>query len=95
MREQQVEDPPGGSGDHRQDEVTISVNNTPIQIHRGSQPVSEIKRLGKVPGADDLARVVEGQLKPLPDGDKVVIKGGEEFVSYPKDSGSSAERAIS
>ena len=42
-----------------------------------------------MPAADELAQVNEGQpLKPLADDGHVVIKGGEEFVSYPKDSSS-------
>lgn len=76
--------------DHGRDMVSVKVNNVPVQIHRGRQAVSEIKRLGGVPGADELAHVVEGQpLMPIADDGFVVIKGGEEFVSYPKDSSSS------
>jgi hypothetical protein len=80
----------GDGGDHGNAVVTITVNNTPVKVHRGRQSVSEIKRLGGVPAADELAEVIEGQaLKPLADDGHVVIKGGEEFVSYPKDSSSS------
>ena len=80
----------GDGGDHGRDVVSIKVNDEPVQIHRGRQPVSEIKRVGSVASADELAEVVEGQpLKPLADDGFVVIKGGEEFVSYPKDSSSS------
>lgn len=75
---------------HGRDIVTVTVNDKTVQIHRGSQEVSEIKRLGGVPAADELAQIIEGQpLKPLPDNGRVVLKGGEEFVSHPKDSGSS------
>jgi hypothetical protein len=90
----QVEQGGGGGGaspDHRQDEVTITVDNKPVLIHRGRQPVSEIKRLGGVPQAFELEQVIEGEpLKPLPDDSFVVIKGGEQFVGHPRDSGSSA-----
>lgn len=81
----------GGDGsEHRADVVSITVNGRPVEIHRGHQPVSEIKRVGGVPAADELAQVMEGQpLKPLADGGAVVIKGGEQFVSYPRDSSSS------
>ena len=80
----------GDGRDHGRDIVSIKVNDEPVQIHRGRQPVSEIKRLGGVAVADELAEVVAGQpLKPLADKGFVVIKGGEEFVSYPKDSSSS------
>lgn len=73
-----------------QETVSIKVDDKAVEIHRGRQPVSEIKRLGGVAAADELALVIEGQpLKPLPDDGSMVIKGGEEFVSYPKDSSSS------
>lgn len=82
----------GESGDHRQDVVEITINNKPYQIHRGRQTVVAIKALGGVPQADELAQVIEGNtppLTPLKDDGSVPIKGGEIFVSYPKDSGSS------
>lgn len=82
--------PQGHDDGHGRDMVTVTVNDKTVQIHRGSREVSEIKRLGGVPTADDLAQVIEGEpLKPLPDDGRVVLKGGEEFVSHPKDSGSS------
>ena len=80
------------SGDHRQDKVSITINNKSFEVHRGRQAVSEIKALGGVPLADELAQVIERnspQLTPLKDDGHVTIKGGEIFVSYPKDSGSS------
>jgi hypothetical protein len=80
----------GDEREHRQDTVSIKINDKPVDIHRGRQTVAEIKRLGGVPAADELAQATEGQpLKPLADDGSVVIKGGEEFVSYPKDSSSS------
>ena len=83
-------DPAGSTGDHGKEAVLIKVNDATVEIHRGRQSVSEIKRLGGVPAADELAQVTEGQpLNPLADDGSVVIKGGEEFVSYPKDSSSS------
>jgi len=69
--------------------VTITVNNAQCKIHRGHQTVSAIKTAGKVPLADDLEQVVDNKLMPLPDDGAVTIKGGEIFVSHPKDSGSS------
>ena len=75
--------------DHGRDEVTITVNNQAYQIHRGRQAVTDIKRLAAIPQADELAQDVEGSLTPLPDGGAVTIKGGERYVSYPKDSASS------
>ena len=67
--------------------ITIGINE--YVIHRGSHTVSEIKTLGGVALADDLEQVVNGQLTPLADDARVTIKGGERFVSHPKDSGAS------
>lgn len=69
--------------------VTITVDNKPVQIHRGRQSVVEIKSLGGVPAAFDLDEVVEGKLVPLPDDGHVVIKGEEVFLSHPKSGHSS------
>ncbi len=69
--------------------VTITVDNKPVQIHRGSQSVAEIKSLGHVPVAFDLDEVVDGKLVPLPDDGYVVIKGEEVFLSHPKSGHSS------
>jgi hypothetical protein len=74
---------------HSQKVVTITVNNTDVEIHRGREPVSEIKRVGGVPQADELAQVVDGRLVPLDDNSAVTIKGGEVFVSHPRDSSAS------
>lgn len=62
--------------------VTITVNNVSHQIHRGSEPVSEIKRIGNVPQADELEELIDGKLVPLNDDAHVTIKGGEVFVSH-------------
>jgi hypothetical protein len=69
--------------------VTITINNTPREIHRGRATVAEIKVLGGVPVTDELEEVVQGKLTPLPDDGAVTIKGGEVFISHPRDSGSS------
>jgi hypothetical protein len=81
----------GGSDEHRQDEVEIVINNTPRMIHRGHQAVQEIKRVGGIPLADELVQIVDGQLVVLADTAEVVIKGGERFLSQPRDSASSHE----
>ena len=85
----------GHGGDTGKDIVEISINNKAFHIHRGHQTVAAIKDLGGVPRADELAEVHEGQdppLTPLKDDGAVTIKGGEKFVSYPRDSGSSFGR---
>ena len=80
----------GGADEHRKDVVTITVNNAEYEIHRGRQTVAQIKALANVPAADELALIRgENDLDPLKDDGSVVIKGGERFLSYPKDSGSS------
>jgi hypothetical protein len=79
----------GHDGSHGNEDVSISINGVTKQIHRGSHLVAEIKVLGGVPLADDLEQVIDGKLTPLPDDGRVTIKGGEIFVSHPKDSGSS------
>jgi hypothetical protein len=89
MSEQRTKEPPGASGDHRQDVVTVIINGVEKPIHRGRQSVKDIKTLGGVPEADELEQVINGKLTPLADGAAVTIKGGEEFVSHPRDSGSS------
>ncbi len=82
----------GRDATHTQDDVVIiTVNNEPVEIHRGRQSVvEEIKTLGHVPLADQLTELVDGRLTPLPDDGAVTIKGHEVFVSHPKDSGSSS-----
>lgn len=69
--------------------VTITVDNKPLQIHRGRQSVVEIKSLGGVPAPFDLDEVVAGKLVALPDDGHVVIKGEEVFLSHPKSGHSS------
>jgi hypothetical protein len=71
--------------------VHITVNNVQYEIHRGRQTVAAIKTAGKVPLADDLEQVIDNKLVPLADDGAVTIKGGEVFVSHPKDSGSSSD----
>jgi len=69
--------------------VTITINSKPKEIHRGHQTVAAIKALGGVPAADELEQVIQGKLTPLSDDGAVTLKGGEVFISHPRDSGSS------
>jgi hypothetical protein len=75
--------------DVRQDIVEITVDNETRKIHRGRRTVAEIKTAGQVPLAYTLVQIEDGQLVPLPDDGSVVIKGGEQFKSHPKDGGNS------
>jgi hypothetical protein len=69
-------------------EVTITINGDPYKIHRGREKVMDIKKAGGVPLADDLVQVVNGKPVRLDDEGSLTIKGGEQFVSHPKGSGS-------
>ncbi len=69
--------------------ITITVNAQRYTIHRGHQAVAAIKQVAHVPQAHDLEQVVDGVLKPLPDDGAVTLKGGEVFVSHPKDAAAS------
>jgi hypothetical protein len=71
--------------------VTILINGNKKEIHRGHQTVAAIKSLGGIPLTDELEQVIDGKLHPLPDDGAVTIKGGEQFVSHPRDGGSSYE----
>ncbi len=81
-----VKNPPD---DVRQDTVKIIVDNVTREIHRGRRTVAEIKEVGHVPLAYTLVQIEDGKLNALPDDGSVVIKGGEEFKSHPKDGGNS------
>jgi hypothetical protein len=71
------------------DAVTITINNASKQTTVGVHTVADIKTLGGVPLADDLDEVKDAKLHPLADGASTNIKGGETFISHPKDSSSS------
>jgi hypothetical protein len=76
--------------DHEQGpDVTITVDTKPYRIHRGHQTVAEIKTVAGVPLAFELEQLVNGKLTPLPDDGAVTLKGGEIFLSHPKDGGAS------
>jgi hypothetical protein len=70
-------------------EVTVTVNNVPMTVHRGSHLVSEFKTLVGVDANLELEEVIAGQLAPLDDTARVVIKGGEIFLSHQRSGGSS------
>ena len=91
MKLQQQESNGGSAGENPQPGpiATITVDNKPVEIHRGRRTVGEIKAAGGVPQAFELSEVVKGKLTPLPDDGAVTIKGGEVFVSNPRSSGSS------
>lgn len=77
---------------NRQDTVTIFINSHEYRVHRGRRTVAELKDAGHVPQADELEQIIDAKLTPLPDDGAVTIKGGEQFISHPRDSGSSHSR---
>ena len=79
----------GDKGDEKGPLVTITVDTKPYKIHRGHQTVVAIKAVAGVPLAFELEQLIDGRLVPLPDSGAVTIKGGEVFLSHPKDGGAS------
>ena len=76
--------------DHEQGPiVTITVDTKAYPIHRGHQTVADVKKTAGVPLAFELEQLIDGKLAPLPDDGAVTIKGGEVFLSHPKDGGAS------
>lgn len=65
--------------------VDIKINEETYSIHRGNNTVAQIKAVAGVPVADDLVQLIDGKLNPLADDGSFTIKGGEIFVSHPKD----------
>lgn len=69
--------------------VEIVVDDETVEIRRGKRSVAEIKSAGGVPAADALTQIVDGKRVKLADDAEVKIRGGEEFFSSPRSSGSS------
>ncbi len=69
--------------------VTITIDDKTWTIHRGSHTIIELKTLAGIPLAYAMNQAIEGQLEPLSDNGRVTVKGGEIFISHPKDGSSS------
>lgn len=69
--------------------VDVTIDDKTWRIHRGRQTVVDLKTVAGVALVYDLDQVVDGKFQPLPDDGAVTIKGGEIFVSHPKDGSSS------
>lgn len=69
--------------------VTIYVDNKEVYLHCGLYDAATIKKLSRVPLADDLDQLVHNKLKPVRDDATVQIEGCEVFISHVKDGGSS------
>lgn len=70
-------------------EVTVKVDGNDVKVHRGSYLISEFKEKVGVAASQELDQVIDGQFKPLDDTGRIVIKGGEVFVSHGRSGGSS------
>ena len=79
----------GNPGPQTGPTVTITIDNTQKDIHRGSHLVSELKILLGVDASLVLDEVVDGKFTSLDDNGRVTIKGGEVFVSHVRQGGSS------
>ncbi|MGG1555641.1 hypothetical protein [Paenibacillus ferrarius] len=77
----------GHDNGHGKDMVTIFVNDTAHQIHRGRQTVMMIKSAAGIPFADALYLMPDYEL--LDDNGSMVIKGEERFKSVPPSGTSS------
>lgn len=69
--------------------VEITVNEMPVTMHRGRQPIAAIKAAARVPLADRLDQLVDGELTAIDQDGAVTLHGGEEFVSFIASGGSS------
>lgn len=74
---------------HGKENVTITINNSRFEIHRGHHTVTELKSLAEIPLAYELNIIINNNFEPLPDDGSVTIKGGEEFISNARDGVSS------
>lgn len=70
-------------------DVTVTINGTPKQIHRGSYLVAKLKTVLDIGEDLALSQDVAGTLTPLADNARVTIHGGEVFFSSARTGGSS------
>lgn len=69
--------------------VNVTVDGKKLTLHRGHYTVAEFKQEVGVDAAKELDEIVEGQITPLDDTGKLVLKGGEVFISHARTGGSS------
>jgi hypothetical protein len=69
--------------------VTVTVDTNPKEVHRGSYTVADFKATIGVDSSLELEEVISGELTPLKDDGRLVVKGGEEFFSHVRTGGSS------
>lgn len=73
--------------------VTVTLDSRPKEIWAGEYTVPDLKKALDVPAAKELEQVINGVLTPLADDAKVIICGGEIFVSHTKHGGSAWTRS--
>ena len=69
--------------------VEITIDGKKFEVRHGDITVAALKQLGGVPPGYELEEIEHGKLVPLKDDGHVEIKGGEQFVSHPRDGASS------
>lgn len=80
----------GAAGEeHGASLVDVTIDDKTWRVHRGRQTVVDLKTVAGVALAYDLDQVIDGKFEPLKDDSAVTIKGGEVFISHPKDGSSS------
>jgi hypothetical protein len=74
---------------HGNKKVTVKVDSKEVLVQRGSYVVAEFKAMVGIDPSKELDQIIDGQLTPLDDVARIVIKGGEEFISHVRAGGSS------
>lgn len=69
--------------------VTVTIDDKPKEIERGSYQVAKLKEILGVPADYELDEVKHGEFKPLQDHQHTAIQGGEIFVSHVRRGGAS------
>lgn len=76
-------DHPGNSS------VQIELNSTPVSIHRGNYTVPDLRVALGIEADKELDQFINGDFVPLNDDSRIVIKGGEVFISHVRGGASS------
>lgn len=74
---------------HGNENVTVTINGTKKSIHRGNYFTPDLKAALGVPPQWVIDQNINGEFVEIPDNGRVVIKGGEVFVSHVRSGASS------
>jgi len=74
---------------HRDHDVTINVDGTDHQVHRGKWIVRQLKAAVGVDPAKVLAEITPQGLKDLTDDQEIEVYQGERFMTHARSGGSS------